>query len=317
MKKPKDEIAKLKQDLSKHEKPPIYSEASAPWESLAYVYSVGKDIVHPAYITDVINSQYSGRKKFKPVERKRIINAALDKEIEESSEYYSGRSETVRFPETMQGAFNISKLVDSELNNSEISLLEKLWSIEDKVKTAFEYWDDAKIEILRDYAQKKVILSYKGNQLFSKVLQKNTTLEEIAAGLSQVNKGIRYFLPHRKNKEHNQKVKALGELVPNAYNYRTNGFFYPDNYITMHLYSALTIGAACAGTLQLLTPHTFWESMRSLGLSAGVLLYYVTATPLASLRFTNDCRGPFIQRNKDTPITYARDIDNKVKELFH
>src|SRR3989344_4664972 len=80
--------------------------------------------------------------------------------------------------------------------------------------------------------QKTILGRYEENQVLYDAIRRRQTIEESLEELGRVNKGIRKILPRRKNKNHNERLEQLGELISEPVHLQASGIFTPDNLIT-------------------------------------------------------------------------------------
>jgi hypothetical protein len=80
--------------------------------------------------------------------------------------------------------------------------------------------------------QKQIMQNYEKNPVFMDSVNGKISIEDTLNELSVVNKGIRKYLPRRKNKSHNERIEQVGELVEKPTHLRKNGIFVPDNFVT-------------------------------------------------------------------------------------
>ncbi|MEK6955123.1 MAG: hypothetical protein AABW52_00530, partial [Nanoarchaeota archaeon] len=89
---------------------------------------------------------------------------------------------------------------------------------------------------------------YSNNEYLTQALEGEKSLEGTAKELvNQKYKGFRRLLPHRKNRQYNEQVDRLGELIYTE-GLRTRGVFVPDNFTTLTFYTA-TISFLLCNTL--------------------------------------------------------------------
>jgi hypothetical protein len=80
-----------------------------------------------------------------------------------------------------------------------------------------------------------VMNEYKNNPIFSDAINDVKTVKESLYELAEVNKGLKLWLPRRRDDVHNEKLSRLGELIDEPEGLRTNGIFAPDNFATVGL----------------------------------------------------------------------------------
>ena len=80
--------------------------------------------------------------------------------------------------------------------------------------------------------QEDLILQYEKNPVLSNALSGNQGIEESLQEASDINRGIRKFLPRRIDSAHNQRLDYIGELVSYPCSLRSRGILFPDNIIT-------------------------------------------------------------------------------------
>ena len=149
--------------------------------------------------------------------------------------------------------------------------------------------------------QKQVIDTFyreKDNPFLNEIMNKEKTLIETVEELSKGIKKIK-ILPRRGDKEHNQKVKKLGELIPiNELVLTKWNFFSPCNsMINMALESGISFGAfiyLISGSLSIAAPLAIPVALIGAG-------FY-------SIFYTHNNFSP---RYKS-----AEYIDNKIKEIY-
>ncbi len=152
--------------------------------------------------------------------------------------------------------------------------------------------------------QKKVFQQYESNPVLHDALLGKQTITQSLEELAEINKGVKRFLPHRKNKIHNERVEQMGELVPGVYNLTTRGILYPDNFVTTCLETvALSFGtvflvSSLTGGLISETGERF-EGIMAAGMSPiGILI------------------GLVMNRSGNLPVGETVYLDKKVKEIY-
>lgn len=127
------------------------------------------------------------------------------------------------------------------------------------------------------------------------------SLQEIA----EIRKGVKRFLPWKKDEVHNKRIKDIGELVKGPYNLRTEGIAYPDNPVTLTLEIA-AVGYAAVG-LSFLIPEMISPEMKVKFLTYLPPVIAGTFGPLLGL---TNC----MNRNYPLANDQARYIDDKIRE---
>lgn len=159
--------------------------------------------------------------------------------------------------------------------------------------------------------QKKLILAYKENPFVDSSLQGKKKIEQHLAEVSQINKGIKRYIPRRKNKEHNRKVDYLGQIIgkTNVFPFYTRGIFTPDNLVTGAVGPVLvgltgivigsfTYGFNLSAAAKLLIPTTFLSGI------FGNFGYSSRKEPYSELEICTDAEAR------------ARYVDRKIEDLF-
>jgi hypothetical protein len=151
--------------------------------------------------------------------------------------------------------------------------------------------------------QKKIIWEYAFNPVMSDALRGRQTITESLEELAEINKGIRRFLPHRKNKVHNERVEQMGELVSGVNNLRTYGIFYPDNAVTAGLETVTMI----FGISYLM--FSLWEFPRLNDSEAARTISTILSPPFGIVA------GLALNRSGNLPTDETEYLDMKVKTL--
>jgi len=157
--------------------------------------------------------------------------------------------------------------------------------------------------------QKGIFCEYKGNSILQNALSGCKSIEQTVDELSQINKGIKRFLPHRKNKEHNQKCDELSDLMPERYHLRTNGLLALDNFVNNTvLWSAVSF-ALCRGMELSFSFES--NTMPDQILSTYAPIAMSILMMIAGMNH-NRYRKEGIAKTKE----YARYLDHKIEALY-
>lgn len=166
-------------------------------------------------------------------------------------------------------------------------------------------------------SQRKAIESYAGNPYIERALQRDSTLEQSVTDMHQINKGIRRYLPRRKNAANNENVENLDEILGvNSIDLVSNGVLYPDNPV----FWTSAIGSGYAGVgffiptlIELINkldkPLTLGDSLQSSVLLGGMGAIFGAFTGWVY-------RGNFGKKNEKERLERARYLDHKINELF-
>lgn len=161
--------------------------------------------------------------------------------------------------------------------------------------------------------QRALFETYEKNPVFHDAMQGKLSIEESVKELGQVNKGIKKFLPWKKNKEHNKRLEQLGELVSGPYHLKTIGIFMPDNLITAGLEFAVFGFVAGYYAAQLLTNSpTNPEEVQQLH---DIQINLAKATSLG-VGLVGGLLVNSINRFKKLPINEAKYLDGKIQEFY-
>jgi len=171
---------------------------------------------------------------------------------------------------------------------------------------------DKEKELIYEHSQRNPILN-------DAVLQKQS-LEDTLFKLNKINNGIRKYLPRRKNSEHNKKVSYMSEIVPMPESFYTKGLFALDNFFNGILIisgifycTGYFIGNAIANNKEFIRYMFEYMDLQD------IARYYKITMP----GYTSLVAGPIIaltmqsKRTGNIPLSQARYIDEKIKELFH
>ena len=80
--------------------------------------------------------------------------------------------------------------------------------------------------------QRDAINHYRNNPVVDDAVRKVRSVEDVYLELREVNKGISRFLPRKKDRKHNERVSALGDVVGfgNVIPFFKNGLLSLDNF---------------------------------------------------------------------------------------
>jgi hypothetical protein len=92
-----------------------------------------------------------------------------------------------------------------------------------------------------DKKQFDAMSKYEKNPIFHEALYGRQSITESLEELAQVNKGYRKWLPRRKDKAQNERVEQMGELISKPYGLESKGIFYPDNFVTAAVETAVLV----------------------------------------------------------------------------
>lgn len=155
--------------------------------------------------------------------------------------------------------------------------------------------------------ERKLCQDYERNPVFKDAIDKKQTIEQSLEELGKIRKGIRGFLPWRKNKAHNERVKQIGELIFEPHRLYTLGIFTPDNIIT----TGAGLTAASFGIFYLMTKLFINPSPE-------VLYQYRVILPAVLSVYTAPIAGVAsnLLRFIGLPTDEAKYLDEKVKEFY-
>lgn len=149
--------------------------------------------------------------------------------------------------------------------------------------------------------ERDLFQEYENNPVFYDAIHGRQTIEESLEELALVNKGIRKILPWKKDEEHNERLKQIGELVTKPFHLRTAGIFCPDNFITTFLeVTPLLYGFGCLINQYSPFPASSPGEILMLSASFGLIMGV----------------GTNFGRRGKLPIDEAKYLDEKVKEFY-
>jgi hypothetical protein len=162
--------------------------------------------------------------------------------------------------------------------------------------------------------QRNLFLRYKGNPVLNDAIQGRQSVEDSLEELGQVNAGIRQILPWRKNKEHNERLKQLGELVTEPSHLRTYGIFVLDNLITTQVeLTAMAFGLSYLMSRYLyppnpgVSPEEYQQTMHVLQVTMPTAMSAMA--PVFGLLAN-------VRRFTGLPTDEAKYLDGKVQEFY-
>lgn len=164
---------------------------------------------------------------------------------------------------------------------------------------------------------KKLFQDYEKNPVLKDAIEGKQSVEESVIELAQINKGFRKIMPWRLNKEHNERLNHLGQLVTKPTQLQTEGVWMPDNLTTMTAEAAITAFGTCyliakylvSPNLDNATPQEYQNIMSLMQLTVPAVLcgFYV---PL----FGGMSNAP---RLRKLPLNEAQYLDSKVQEIYN
>lgn len=162
-------------------------------------------------------------------------------------------------------------------------------------------------------SQIKLIEKYRENLILNSALNRVQSIEDTVLELDNDMKGIKRYLPRRKNQAYNERVEQLGELITGANYLRRRGIFVPDNLIAAGALSAAVAYAVLELFFSFCSSHFTPESFERTKL---IFPYYEYAgVSLSGLIMGSNAYGNKTSGRKNT-IKKAQYLDNKIKELF-
>jgi hypothetical protein len=104
---------------------------------------------------------------------------------------------------------------------------------------------------MTEFVERRTIEDFQkwGNETLTAALEGRQTIEGTLEELSQGLTGINMWLPHRRDEEHNKRVKELGELIAEPKYLLKKGVLIPDNPISIIPYAAALSVAAGFGVV--------------------------------------------------------------------
>ena len=164
--------------------------------------------------------------------------------------------------------------------------------------------------------QRSLLRNYEDNPIFYDAIHGKQSLSESLEELAEVNKGVRKFLPRRRNKAHNERIGQLGELISRPNQLKAYGILALDNIVSMAVVlSTITFGAA-----YLLNSFLSPESSATVDPEKQVYLNKVIEfyMPAITLALTIPLFGfdAYKKRSETLPFDQAKYLDGKIK-LFY
>lgn len=165
-------------------------------------------------------------------------------------------------------------------------------------------------------AQRAVMEGCKGNPILSDAIQGRQTVEESLLELAEVNKGIRRFLPRKKDDSHNERLEYLGELLPKLGHLIANGAWFPDNLVTGAVESAALVFLAAYISVKFLMPGMYADPDPAI-IAQDARMYQMLVPALTSA-FIAPVVGLGANQGRFTalPTEEARYLDEKVQEFY-
>ena len=159
--------------------------------------------------------------------------------------------------------------------------------------------------------QRRAFENYATNEILNSAIYGERPIEKSVEELSSHLRGISKILPHRKDKQHNARVKELGQLVGYTRNLEKSGLFVPDNIVTIPTYmTTLSFGIGYFLSGYLFKPDTDPEMINA----------YQTILPTAmSILFSTFGTLGLISELRTIPRSLkeqAKYIDDKIEKLF-
>lgn len=179
-----------------------------------------------------------------------------------------------------------------------IILSERLMGIENMNDSLIAL--DSPLDIDVKKLQEKIFRGYESNPVLYDALLGRQTITQSLEELAEINKGIRRFLPHRKNKPYNERVKQMGELVPVGSNLISYGILWPDNFVTTTL-ETTAIAFAVSSVLL----GAFGTEFKNEELILPATMSCIS--PLIGLAFN---------RSKYVPRKEAEYLDGKIRDIY-
>lgn len=163
--------------------------------------------------------------------------------------------------------------------------------------------------------QKNLLRKFEKNPVLIDALERRKSIEESVYELSEINKGIKKFLPHKVNKPHNQRIEQIGELISEPSHLETNGIFALDNLVT----GVLGIAVASFGASYFISKFL---SHPDPNLNPEELQQYLHTTRVVLPLTSSALYSPIIgfalnlnRFNKNSSIDEAKYLDKKIEEL--
>jgi len=179
------------------------------------------------------------------------------------------------------------------------TLYDKLVEVEELAKHFVIYKSLDQIDVPK--TQREIFREYEANPVLNDAVSGKQTITQGLEELAKVNKGIKRFLPHKKDEAQNEKVRQMEELVSGIDDLRTRGIFYPDNAVA----GAIEMAGIVFGFTYLFK-KLFGISNSELGVRVITMLSPI----IASLG------GLALDRSDYLPKDEAKYLDEKVGELY-
>ena len=153
----------------------------------------------------------------------------------------------------------------------------------------------------------KIISKYSKNPFVKRAILGQGTIEESLEEIDNDEEGlIRKFLPRRKDKNHNQRVKQLEDIFGWLPQYRHRGISFPDNFVTTTLESFPSMMLLASGV------NLFMNYVGGIdpGLDMAIPTFIATIMSPGLGLLSN------VNRFRYAPRKEARYIDRKIKEAY-
>ena len=209
-----------------------------------------------------------------------------------------------------------------EYNEEEKAFWGNFW---DEIDTTINHSRLGIPEMPPNVGQMELILPYLDNPHIQRALDGEESLSETVERLSSVNKGLRMFLPRRRDEDHYQELQDLKPLIGEMTEYEKHGAFIPDNVLTVLAYAV-----PCVMLVQYIahgeTPFNYSENLFPVGESYWervIPVSLVTTTIFGGMinlisRFPKE---DYLERAQsiDTILSYAEtseDIEEFIYEMM-
>lgn len=157
-------------------------------------------------------------------------------------------------------------------------------------------------------AQRELFQRYEDNPVLYDAIKGKQTIEESLEDLAKVNKGYRKFLPRKKDKEHNEGIEHMGELITEPSQLEKAGITEVDNPVTGIAEGAI-MGMVASGALYGISsvgaPElSIFDEFMLFGSSFGGLVGGAISSITTPERFS------------ELPYDEAKYLDEKVKDFY-
>jgi hypothetical protein len=168
--------------------------------------------------------------------------------------------------------------------------------------------------------QKKIMELYRNNPILNNAIADIQSIEDRLTELAQINKGIRKYLPRRKDSEYNREVEYMEELTGSSLaGLKSRGVFTPD-----HIFSTLPCNLIGSEAMILGIVYFMGKFDPSIDVSQryeNIIKYFA---PGYAALITTITAGKFNimtykvwDRFYRLPFEQARFLDERIDEIYH